>query len=191
MIAEHNRSFPCVLNSLKHNSGSGRNLIFKTEFFILQTDNMKTLFKLLIFTAALVIAAPKGDAQVLQRQITSSPYKDSVTGAGTKYFNFYSTPNGLTGISFSGIKAETGGGTVDSYVILQVRTDTMPSASTASWVDYVYPGTTKRDTLFLTNLTTVQGYQWPVPVHFFNGVRAKVVSTGAQKFYVYFSQLRR
>jgi hypothetical protein len=131
---------------------------------------------------------PEVNAQVLQRQITTSPYRDSVTAAGTKYFTFGSTPSGLVGVSFSGVKVS---GTVNSYAILQVRTDTMPGQATASWIDYVNPSTGTSDTLFMTDVTTVQGYQWPVPVQFFNGVRAMVVSTGTQKFYVYYSQLRR
>lgn len=134
---------------------------------------------------------PTVNGQVLQRQVTASPYRDSVTAAGTKYFSFFSTPSGLEGISFSGIKAATGGGTVDAHVILQVRTDTMPGTATSHWEDYVNPSTGTKDTLFMTNIGTVQGKLWPVPVQYFNGVRAKVVSTGAQKFYVYYSQLRR
>jgi len=149
---------------------------------------LKIVLLLAVFTA---VIQPTVEAQILTRQVTTGNKKDSVTGAGTKYFSFFSTPSTVTGVSFSGLKASTGGGTVSSYIILQVRTDTMPGTATGSWIDYVYPGTTKRDTLFMTDLTTVQGYQWPVPVQFFNGVRAKVVSTGAQKFYVYFSHLRR
>lgn len=147
--------------------------------------------KIVLLLAIAGAMIPTVNGQVLQRQVTTGNGKDSVVAAGTKYFSFFSTPSGLQGVSFSGIKATSGGGTVSSYVILQVRTDTMPGTATGSWIDYVYPGTTKRDTLFMTDLTTVQGYQWPVPVQFFNGVRAKVVSTGAQKFYVYYSQLRR
>ena len=131
------------------------------------------------------------DAQILTRHITSGAKRDSVVAAGTKYLTIGSTPSKVHGMSVTGIKAATGGGTVSAYVIMQVRTDTMPTTATSVWEDYVYPGTTKRDTLFLTDLTTAQGHQWPVPVHFFNGIRAKIVSTGTQKVYYYLSHLRR
>lgn len=152
---------------------------------------MKSVLKILIAVALFTLAAFEGSGQVLQRHVTGTPFRDSVTGAGTKYFTFGSTSTGLEGLSVTALKAATGGGTVSSYAILQVRTDTMPSVAGAVWEDYVYPGTTRRDTLFLTDIATAQGHQWAVTTHFFNGARAKVVSTGAQKFYVYFTQLRR
>lgn len=150
---------------------------------------MKRFFQIALLVAVFTAAIqPTVEAQVLTRQVTTGNKKDSVTAAGTKYFSFFSTPSTVVGVSFSAVKVS---GTVSAYAILQVRTDTMPGTATALWIDYVYPGTTKRDTLFLTDVTTVQNYQWPVTTHFFNGVRAKVVSSGTQKFYVYFSHLRR
>lgn len=191
MIAVHSPYCLYALKKLKPNGLALQSVIetvfFKDQFYYMKSFILKAV--LLLGIAGTML--PNVNAQVLQRQITTSPYKDSVVAAGTKYFSFFSTPSGLQGVSFSGVKAASGGGTVNSYVILQVRTDTMPGTATGSWIDYVYPGTTKRDTLFMTDLTTVQGYQWPVPTQFFNGVRAKVVSTGTQKFYVYYSQLRR
>lgn len=151
---------------------------------------MKALFKLFL-GLALVIAMAPVSAQVLQRQVTTGNGKDSVAAAGTKYFTFTYTQTGLEGINFTGIKAASGGGTLNSYVILQVRTDTMPTASTSVWEDYINPYRGTRDTLFITDGTTPFGHQFPIPLQYFNGIRAKVVSTGAQKFYVYYSQLRR
>lgn len=187
MIAVHLQYFLFALKKLKRKKAIDRNKFFNDQIFY-----MKTFLKIILALAVMVVALPeKSNAQVLIRQVTSSPYKDSVTAAGTKYFNFFSTPSGLQGMSFSAIKATTGGGTVDSYVILQVRTDTMPGTATSHWEDYINPSTGTRDTLFMTNLTTVQGKLWAVPVQYFNGIRAKVVSTGAQKFYVYYSRLMR
>lgn len=151
---------------------------------------MKSIFKFLLATAFVALVMPDVGAQVLQRQLPNQA-KDSVTGAGTKYFSLYSTASGVVGISFVGLKAATGGGTLNSYVVLQVRSDTMPGTSTSYWEDYIHPCTGARDTLFIADGTDTKGKLWSVPTQYFNGIRAKVVSTGAQKFYVWYSALRR
>lgn len=154
---------------------------------------MKSFFKIFLALAVMFTAIPGVEAQNLIRPVktTGTVIKDSVVNGTTKYVIWTSTPTGVTGISLSTIKAATGGGTASGYAIVQVRTDTMPTAATSSWIDYVYPGTTKRDTLAFVNDADVHGYQWPVPVQFFNGVRLKIVTSGTQKVYLYGSLLRR
>lgn len=144
---------------------------------------MKRFMKLLFafaFLAGVVIPA--------QGQIMTRAAKDSTSNSATKYVTFPSTPTGTTGIFLTGLKVS---GTVSGYAILQVRTDTLPTSGTTVWNDYVYPGTTKRDTLFFTDVSTVQPYTWPVTTHFFNGARFKVVTSGTQKIYLYAGYLRR
>lgn len=136
--------------------------------------------RILIFMVASLLIASAANAQYITRLA-----KDSVVNGATKYVTFKSTPTGVTGFGLTGIKAATGGGTVSGYAILQVRIDTLPLSTTSDWDDYVYPGTTKRDTLFFTDLTTPQAYPWPVPTKFFNGARFKVVTSGTQKLYLY------
>ena len=149
--------------------------------------------KIFLVVSVLTFFSNEAFSQILTRPIVAgnTVIKDSVVNGTTKYVSFLSTPTGVTGVSLSTIKAATGGGTPSGYAIVQVRTDTMPSQATSSWIDYVYPGTTKRDTLFFVNDVDVHGYQWPVPVQFFNGVRFKVVTSGTQKVYLYGSTLRR
>jgi hypothetical protein len=177
------------VNPLKHNSPGEEDhkqtILFIDQFF----NSMKTFFKIGI-ALTLLLTCSLAQSQVLQRPVVggATVVKDSAIDATTKYITFTSTPNGVKGLSLSGVKST---GTVSAYAIVQVRTDTMPTAVTSSWIDYVYPGTTKRDTLFFTDITTVQGYQWPVPDQFFNGVRFKIVPTGTQKLYLYGSLLRR
>lgn len=146
---------------------------------------MKALFKILLVFAVVMASLPS-EAQILTRHVLL-PKKDSAIDATGSFLTFTSTANGLTGVSLTAVK---GTGTPAGYAILQVRTDTIPTGATSSWIDYVNPVSARRDTLFFTNVT-VQGYQWPVPVQFFNGVRAKIVPSGTQKTYLYFSTLRR
>lgn len=144
---------------------------------------------LIVAAFCLAVSLPS-KAQVLKRPLVSgvTVVKDSVVDGATKYISFFNSQTGITGASLTGVKAS---GSPSAYAILQVRTDTMPTAATAPWNDYVYPGTTKRDTLFFTNTSTALGYTWPIPVQSMNGMRFKVVGTGTAKIYLYGSLLLR
>lgn len=148
---------------------------------------MKSLFKITL-AVLLFMVTFIAQGQIFTRTI---PRKDSTVNSATKLIVFPSTATGTTGVFLSGQKAASGGGTVSGYALLQIRTDTLPTAPTSTYEDYVYPGTTKRDTLFFTDLTTVQVHTWPVPFGFFNGCRLKVVTSGTQKLYLYAGTIRR
>lgn len=143
---------------------------------------MKSLFKLglLVLLLSPMLSV---EGQVITRRA-----KDSTENTTTKNITFGSTPNGVTGIFLSGLKVS---GTVSGYALLQVRTDTLPTIATSVFEDAVYPGTDKRDTLFFTDIATIQQHTWPVPFGYFNGARLKVVTSGTQKIYLYAGYLRR
>lgn len=144
---------------------------------------MKKIFVLGLF---LSLAFSNAFGQQLDRKA-----KDSTANSATKYITYPAVPNGTVGFVLSGLKAATGGGTVSGYAILQIRTDTLPTQATSVYEDYVYPGTTKRDTLFFTDLTTIQQHTWPIPFPFFNGGRFKIVTSGTQKLYLYPALFKR
>lgn len=139
--------------------------------------------KMLLFTLILSALAISVDAQVLTRV-----RKDSAVNAGTKFVNVGSTTNNTTGIFLSGLKSS---GTVSGYAVLQVVTDTLPTAATSVYEDFQYPGTGKRDTLFFTDVTTIQQHTWPIPFNFFNRARLKITTTGTQKLYLYAGSIKR
>jgi hypothetical protein len=144
---------------------------------------MKAFLKLSL--ALLVFAAM---AFPVSGQIITRNLKDSTANSATKNITFPSTTTGTTGIFLSGLKVS---GTVSGYAILQVRTDTLPTAATSVFEDMVYPGTSKRDTLFFTDVATIQQHTWPIPFNYFNGARLKIVTSGTQKIYLYAGYIRR
>lgn len=144
---------------------------------------MKSLFKL----SSLLIASFL--AMTVSAQTITRKAKDSTANSATKNIDFLSTPSGVSGIFLSGLKVS---GTVSGYAILQVRTDTLPTSATSVWEDFVWPGTTKRDTLYLTDVATIQQHTFPVPQNQpFNGARLKIVTSGTQKVYLWAGYLRR
>lgn len=151
---------------------------------------MKGLFKIILaFGFLIALQAQEATGQIVNRY--NGGVKDSVVNGVTKYMTFPSTPDGVTGFFATGHKAATGGGTVSAYAVLQVRSDTMPTAATAVWNDYIHPATGRRDTIFFTDGADPQGGQFGIENHYFNGARLKIVSSGTQKFYIWFGRLQR
>lgn len=144
---------------------------------------MKQFMKFLLAGLLFVVLASPASGQVISRKV-----KDSTSNSATKLITFPSTPTGTYGIFLSGLKVS---GTVSGYALLQIRSDTLPTAATSVFEDYVYPGTTKRDTLFFTDIATIQQHTWPIPFNFFNGARLKIVTSGTQKVYLYAGSLKR
>lgn len=122
-------------------------------------------------------------------QVISRKAKDSTENSTTKYITWASTPTGTSGIFLTAVEVS---GTTSGYALLQVRSDTIPTTATTVWEDLVWPGGTKRDTVFFTDVTTYQPKSFPLPSPlFFNGVRLKIVTSGTQKIYLYAGTIKR
>lgn len=132
----------------------------------------KLLVAILLFT---VIGSFDASAQGF---ITRS-VKDSVA-AETKYIYFNNIKKGTTGIQFTALKKS---GTVAATVVLERRIDTMPTLATAPWfaVDTV--------TRSVTNVSTVQGFHFPIDVLDGHSYRLKVVGTNGVT-YIWGASLR-
>ncbi len=142
---------------------------------------MKFFARFMKLSFLLVVAVVAISTNV-QAQYVKRNAKDSITAAGTHYNTFTFTPDGVTAISISDIKAASGGGTVNAIQSLEYRVD-----STLDIWEHV-PGT---DTLTLTNVGTAQGHIWPISTQSGNGYRVKTTATGTQKVYIYLAYLRR
>lgn len=131
-----------------------------------------------LLLAAMVIPA--------QGQVPDRKAKDSTANSATKYITWNNLATSTTGFTLSGLKPVSGGGTISGYAILQVASDTIPTVATRAFHDYTFPGTGRRDTLFFTDLTTVQQFEWqaPDPMHIV-AARLKIVTSGTQKLYLY------
>jgi hypothetical protein len=145
---------------------------------------MNKFFKILLVTLLSVAVANVASAQVVSRKA-----KDSTENSATKYITWNHVPTGTAGVTLSGLKVS---GTVSGYALVQISTDTIPGVSTRIWEDLVHPESGRRDTVFFTDVATVQkkDFQLPSPIYF-NAVRFKVVTSGTQKIYLYALQIKR
>lgn len=139
---------------------------------------MKSFLKIGFLFTALIAFAFQSPGQWITRKA-----KDSVINGVTKYVSWNSTVDGITAIQFTGVKVS---GTVSAIVTLETRVD---SFSTLAWVPYNRSGGSTADTITFTDGDNTALF--PIDVHYGNGYRIKIVSTGTQKFYAYSAYLRR
>lgn len=104
--------------------------------------------------------------------------RDSVVNAQTRNVSWASTADGMKGIQLTAVKVS---GTVSAYAVLETKIDTVAS---------LWNIVNNSDTAFLTD-QAAQAHIWPIDNHYGNSYRARIVSTGTQKFYVYLTLLKR
>lgn len=144
---------------------------------------MKTFLKFFLI-GALVLGFTPAINEAKGQVITRKAVPDSVVNGVTKYITWASTPDGIQGIQFTGVKSS---GTVSAVVTLETRIDTVNSST---WVPYKRNNGTTADTLSFGDNATNTGI-FVIDNQYGNGFRIKVVSTGTQKFYTYSAYVRR